>query len=244
MNGGDLIASSLRLINVLASGETPSGAESTDALMILNQMLDTWNADRLMIYTIKIDEFPLTVGKQTYTMGASGDFNTSRPARIERMGIVSLNNPVQPLELPLEMLTDTGWAAIPVKIIQSSLPQKVYDDGAFPLRNLNFWCIPSVAVNVRIYSWSALSQFADLITDYTFPPGYLRALRYNLAMDLAPEFGVTAPASVAETARQAKAAIESINAPLIESHCETALVGSGGKRIYNWLTDQPSPTGR
>lgn len=244
MNAGDLIASSLRLINVLASGETPSGAESTDALMILNQMLDTWNADRLMIYTIKIEDFPLTVGQQTYTMGAGGNFNTARPARIERMGIVSLNNPAQPLELPLEMLTDTGWAAIPVKVIQSSLPQKVYDDGAYPLRNLNFWCIPNVAVNARIYSWNALSQFADLTTDYTFPPGYLRALRYNLGMDLAPEFGAIPSPSVAATAQASKAAIESINAPLIESHCEAALVGSGGKRIYNWLTDQPSPTGR
>src|SRR5947208_3192286 len=124
MTGLALISSALRLIGVLASEETPTAAEAADALVVLNQMIESWTVERMMIFTLGISEFPLIPGQQTYTLGVGGNFNLARPARIERMGIVSLNNPSQPLELPLEMLDDEQWAAIPVKLIQSSLPQK------------------------------------------------------------------------------------------------------------------------
>ena len=44
---GQQIERSLRLLGVLAEGETPSAATSQDALMALNQMIDSWNTERL-----------------------------------------------------------------------------------------------------------------------------------------------------------------------------------------------------
>lgn len=242
MTGNDLIASALRLIGVLASGESPSAAEANDCLTILNQLLDLWNAERQLIFTIQMNEFPAVLGQQTYTLGTGGNFNMTRPARIERYSVVNLNNPAQPLELPLDILTHELWANIPVKIINSSLATKVYDDGAFPLRNINYWPIPTTnPVNFRFYSWVALNAFPDLVTDETFPPGYLKALRYNLAVDLAPEFGVGVPPEVAAVAASSKGALKSINTPLLDMKCDPSLVGTGGsKKVYNWLTDGPS----
>src|SRR5207245_433345 len=170
----DLLASSLRLIGVLASGETPTGPEVADALTILQQMLDSWQSERLNVFTIQIQEFPLTPTKQTYTMGTGGDFNVPRPARIERASIVSLNNPAQPLELYVDMLNEEGWQAIPIKLVSSTLPRKLYEDGAFPLRNLSYWPIPTIAVNTRLYTWAALTTFNDLMTDVTYRHGYLK----------------------------------------------------------------------
>jgi hypothetical protein len=236
MTGGDLLASACRLIGVLASGETLSGNESADGLLIAQQMMDSWQAERLDIFSIRIDEFPLTPGQQVYTLGTGGNFNLPRPARIERMSIVSLLNPAQPLELPLEMLTEAGWQAVPVKLISSSLPTVVYDDMAFPSRNLSFWCIPTIAVNTRIYSWQPLNTFPDLTTDVTFPPAYIKAIRYNLAVDLAPEFGRSTPPEVAAQAMMTKAMLKTMNAPLIESRIDPVLSGSGA-RVYNWISD-------
>ncbi|MEY2916064.1 MAG: hypothetical protein RL454_993, partial [Actinomycetota bacterium] len=45
---GDQINGALRLLGVLAEGETPSSATSQDALNAMNQMLDSWNTERLM----------------------------------------------------------------------------------------------------------------------------------------------------------------------------------------------------
>ncbi len=159
MTGNELIASSLRLIGALASGETPSGAEGVDALVILNQMIDEWNAERLSIFAITTHEFTLTVNQQTYTMGTGGDFDVVRPARIERASIIQLSNPSQPLELDIEILNEQGWQAIPVKEITSTLPQVVYIDDAFPNRNLSYWQIPSVAVRTKLYAWTPLAVF-------------------------------------------------------------------------------------
>lgn len=239
MTATDLINSSLRLIGVTASGEQPTADEANDAFVILNQMIDSWTTERLMIFTITIIDTPLVPGTQTYTLGTGGTLNFARPSRIERMSIVNLNNPAQPLELPLEMLSDQEWQSVPVKIINSALPTKVYDDGAFPFRNLSFWPIPTVLVNTRIYGWSALTQFPDLFTDETFPPGYLKALRYNLAVDLAPEYGVPLRPEVAAQAISSKAVIKSINAPMPVSYVDPAIRGEKAS-VYNWLTDQPA----
>ena len=227
----------MRLIGALASGETMTAAEASDGLMVLNQMLDSWLADRLMTFTINIQEFPLIVSQQVYRMGPGGDFNTTRPAKIDRISIVSLNNPAQPLELPMELLTDRDWQeTVPVKLINTTLPMKVYDDGAYPQRNLSYWPIPTVNVNTRIYSWQALNQFPDLVTDLTFPPGYLEALRYNLAVRLIAEMPgeyneitveVTSGLAVESLAR-----VKSMNIPVIEAFADAALLGQGGHWDY------------
>src|SRR5215469_11921952 len=216
MNAGNLINSAFRLINVLASGEVPSASEQSDALTILALMLDSWQAERLTIFTILRDGsttsphlFPFVVGQQTYTLGPGGNFNIARPAKIERMSIEWLANPAQPLELPLEMVNEQRWQTVPVKAITSTLPTVVYDDGNYPLRNLAFWCTPTVVSNVVIYYWQALSQFPDLVTDVEFPPGYFKALRYNLAVDLAAEFGRPISPEVAAQALSSKSIIVS-----------------------------------
>lgn len=235
MKGLDLISSSLRLIGVLASGEVPSADEANDALTILNQMIDSWSAEKLMIFTDQVVTLTPGTLKQAYTLGVGGDFNQARPPKIDRMSVIILNSPN--LELPIEMLSDEQWQAIPVKNVSSAVPTQVWDDGGFPLRTLSFWPIPSVSVNFVLYAWTALSQFADLsTTDYTFPPGYLKALRYNLALDLAPEFGRPVPPEVAAQAVISKAIIKTMNVQESILQIDPALGGRGG--FYNWRTDQ------
>jgi hypothetical protein len=241
-----LINSSLRLINVLPTGETPTAAESQDALATLNQMVDAWQGDCLMIFSIIRQVFSLSGGTydpsygQKYAMGPGGDFNTARPAKIDRLSVINLNNAAQPLELPLDYITDAQWQGLPVKAISSSLPQLVYDDQQFPSRNLYYWPVPNqFPCDTAIYSWSAISQFTDLgSTSYTFPPGYQRAIRYNLAVDLSPEFQVQIPPLVLQIAAQSKADVAAMNAPLVDLKCDPALVGTS-RDLYNWITDAP-----
>lgn len=241
MNALDLISSSMRLVGALASGETPTGAEASDAFLVLNQMLDSWTADRLTVFTTNIGEFSLTPGQQTYTYGAGGNFNAARPAKITSASIVSLSNPAQPLELPIEMYSDDDWQSIPLKNFNTTLPMGVYDDGGFPLRSLTYIGIPTAAVKTRLYSWSPLSQFPDLVTDVPFPPGYPEALRYNLALRLIAEMpGEYNPIMVATAgtlAVESLARIKSINLPVIQATIDPILTGGSGH--YNYLNDRP-----
>lgn len=234
----DIISSSLRLIGVLASGETPKNSEAQDAMLVLNSMVDSWNNQRLMLFAEVREVYPLIVGQQDYTIETGGDIDRARPARITNFGIISLNNPAQPLELPMDILTKDQWAAKPVKNLQSALPREVWNDDGFPAMTIYVWPIPNVSVNIAIYPWVQISQFADLsATDYTFPPGYSRCLRYNLAVELCPEFGAPLRPEVASIAASSKAEIKSLNEPMLQMSCDPALV-KPGKPIFNWLTGE------
>jgi hypothetical protein len=58
-----------------------------------------------------------------------------------------------------------------------------------------------------------LSNPAVLTTNLTFPPGYLRAFTYNLAMEIAPEFGVEPSPQVTRIAMTSKRNLKRINNP-------------------------------
>ena len=56
-SAGDQINGALRLIGMLAEAETPSAATSADALSALNQMIDSWNTERLSVFTTQDQVF-------------------------------------------------------------------------------------------------------------------------------------------------------------------------------------------
>ena len=230
-----LITSSMRLIGVIAPGENPTIAEANDALMVLAQMIDSWNADRASIFTTSSQDFPLTLSKQAYTLGPGGDFDTQRPARIDAMSSILLYNPSNPVEIPIPMWTVTEWQQqLPVKNVNSSFPLGCYDDGGFPLRTLNFWPIPSYQQNsVRIYAWQAIGAPTSLQSIVSYPQGYARALRFNLAVDMAPEFGAAVPPTVAETAVSSLATVKTMNAPKLKLQSDLAPDPTG----YNYKAD-------
>jgi len=248
-SAAQIIRAAMRVLNVVASGEDPEPEELEDALTVLNGMINSWQIERLMIFTIqRLQFFVGSTGqpplKQVYTVGPTGDFNIPWPPAIPRIGVINLSNPLQPLELPMEMLTDVGWQSIPVKNIQSTLPTKVWDDLSFPLRNLSVFPVPTVPVGFALYIWSAIQEFSDLNTQFSFPPGYLSAMKYGLAMRLAPEFGQASPPPiVAQMAIESKARIKTHNIVSLEMRCDEALVNSG-RTSYNWITDGPGSADR
>jgi hypothetical protein len=174
-------------------------------------------------------------------VGPGGDVNIARPARIPSIGVINQPGSTQPIELPLDMLTYEQWRDIPVKNTAGALPLRCWDDSAYPLRNLNFWPIPNVSISFALYLWVLISQFPDLVTLFGFPPAYLKAIRYNLAVDLAAEFPGDPELMplVMKTAEQSKADVKTSNwRPLIAA-CDPALVNPK-MDLYNWLTDQPA----
>ncbi|MDE2098395.1 MAG: hypothetical protein KGL39_14170 [Patescibacteria group bacterium] len=239
MTAQDIINAALRKIGAIATGESPTSTESSDALETLNDLVDSWNTQRLAIYTTNRQVFNFTAGKATYTYGTGGDFNAARPVRIDRVSVITNSNPSQPLELPIAYLTVGEWQQTPVKNVPSSLPFRVYDDGSFPLRNLTFWPNPTDGtVQACLYPWAQLTEFADLVTDYQFPQGYARALKYALALELAPEFGVTQINPViVQGAAESLAKIKALNSDAATEplYCDPAITnGVGG--IYDWRT--------
>jgi hypothetical protein len=202
----DLIKSGMRKFQGIAAGEAPTADEAADGLSCLNSLLDSLSLEGLLIYSRVREEFPLVSGEATRTIGASGNFNTTRPVKIELAAVETSG-----LETPIQILNQDQWAAISNKSQASENPMAIYYEETHPLGTLNFWPVPSSTNNLVLYSWKRLTTFTSTATTLTFPPGYERMLVHLFAIEFAPEFGKQCSPEVIQIAMDSKAQIKRQN---------------------------------
>lgn len=219
----DLIARSMRIIGVLAAGESPSAEELADAFITLNDLVTNWGTERLNIYAQQRDLLTLTSGTQSYTIGTGGTFNVNRPLAIIAASVVNTVSG-QVMRYPLKQIDATEWAALLEQAQSAIIPRKLYNDGAYPLSKLYFWPTPNTTgTQLELFSWTQLVAFATSGSTFDMPPGYARAMAFNLAVDLAGEYGRPLDPSVVAIAAQSKAAIRGLNAPPVDGAMEEAM---------------------
>lgn len=229
--GADIIYPALRNLRLIRPGQGPNPEIVAEALAALNAMLDSWKLESLVVGALLRKLYTLTVGDGDYTIGPGGDFVTEdRPSNIERASLVNLSNPATPQERPLRILALAEWQAIPIKTTQSSLPTDLYYD-----RNLSagsgtiyLYPVPSAANQLALYLEQRLTGFETEKDPFEMLPGYLRALQWNLAVELGPRFenAVLSEASV-KHAVESKAAVKRKNFRLLLLRVDSALLGPG-----------------
>lgn len=202
-----IINRALRLIGALASGETPTSDESSDALTALNAMLASWQAEKLVVYAFVDTAFTMTPSDASYTVGPSANFNlTPRPPKIEQCFVRASN-----IDYPVELIDRERWYNIADKTSTSDIPQYAYYEPSLTTGTLQLYPVPSAANSLHIVTWSSVAELATVGTTVTLPQGYERALAYNLAVELAPEYTADPSATVLGIARESKAAIRRAN---------------------------------
>ena len=75
---------------MLAEGETPSSETANDALYALNQMIDSWDTERLAVFSTQDQVFSWPSGERTRSLGPTGDFVGERPVLLDDATIQSL----------------------------------------------------------------------------------------------------------------------------------------------------------
>ena len=83
----------------------------------------------------------------------------------------------------------------------------------YPNITMRIYPRPTQDLVWHFISVQELSQPATLGTELHFPPGYLRAFTYNLACEIAPEFGVEPSPQVQRIAMTSKRNLKRINNP-------------------------------
>lgn len=202
----DIINGALKDIGVLAAGETASASEASESLSVLNDMLDSWSNESLVINAKIREEFTLVPSDSSYTMGTGGQFNTTRPLRIENAAIKDGTT-----EFEIEVINKDQYAEITDKSLASDYPTKVYPNGTAPLETIQVWPVPSAAKTLVLHSWKPLTRFTNLNTTVDLPPGYARALRANLGIELCPQFSRSASPELIAIASESKANIKRMN---------------------------------
>ena len=208
---GDQINRSLRLLGVLAEGETPSASVSQDALMALNQMIDSWNTERLSTFVTQDQIFTWPAGEITRTLGPSGDFVGLRPILMD--DATYYRDPGTNVSFGIKFINQQQYDGIAVKTVTSTYPQVCWVNMGFPDITLTIYPKPTRDLEWHFVSVQELDRPANLTTVMYYPPGYLRAFTYNLAMEFAPEFGVEPSPQVTRIAMTSKRDLKRINNP-------------------------------
>jgi hypothetical protein len=208
---GDIINGSLRLIGVLAEGETPSSETAQDALLAMNQMIESWNTERLSVFSTidQIETWP--PGARFQTFGPTGNIVGSRPVMVDDS--TYFRDPASGISYGLKLINQQQYNGIAVKTVTSTYPQVLWVNMTYPDIEMYVYPVPTKVLEFHIVSVQELNQPANLATNLAFPPGYLRCFRYNLACELAPEFGVEPSRQVSRIAMTSKRNLKRINNP-------------------------------
>ena len=207
----DQIKASLRLIGQLAEGEEPSPQAAQDALTAMNQMIDSWNTERLAVFCTQDQVFNWPADLITRTLGPTGDFVGNRPVLID--DATYFRDPQTNVSFGIKLINQQQYDGIAVKTVTSTYPQVMFVNNTFPNTTLTIYPKPTRLLDWHFVSVQELTQPAILTTDLTFPPGYLRAFKYNLACEIANEFGVEPPQTVQRIAMTSKRNLKRINNP-------------------------------
>jgi hypothetical protein len=208
---GEQINGALRLIGQLAEGETPSAATSQDALAALNQMIDSWNTERLSVFSTQDQVFSWPPNVLSRTLGPSGDFVGNRPILID--DATYFIDPASGISYGIKIINQQQYDGIAVKTVTSTYPQVIWINMDYPNISMYVYPKPTKVLEWHFISVEELTQPATLTTTLSFPPGYLRAFRYNLACEIAAEFGVEPSPQVKRIAMSAKRNLKRINNP-------------------------------
>ena len=207
----DLIGDAHRLLGLVSSGNALPESVYQDNLVALNQMIDSWNTERLSVFATQDQVFSWPPSTIKRTLGPTGNFVGNRPILLD--DATYFRDPLTNVSFGVRIINQQQYDGIAVKTVTSTYPQIIWVNMTYPDIEMYVYPVPTRAVEWHFISVEELTKPASLTTTISFPPGYLRAFRYNLAMELAPEFNMEPSPQVMRIAMTSKRNLKRINNP-------------------------------
>jgi hypothetical protein len=223
-----LIYDAYRQLGVLRPGQSVSEDSVDDALRSLNDLIDGWAIERLMIYGLTGTPYALPSAGSAFTMGPGGTLSQTAPVRVESASWIQTGLPEQPVKvLTLDEYRRGNYG--------------LYFDGQYPLVTMRVNPPAKGGEQLMLYSWAPLTSFTSADLAYQFAPGYAQALRWNLACQLIPSAVIQAKipqvlhSYIEQKAAESKGMIKSFHSslpPVMDATDGGALGCGGGYDVY------------
>lgn len=241
MTARQLITDVLQDLGVLGAGENLAPEDAQFVLRRMNQWIDALALEGTIVYFILRTVRALSANVATVTIGTGGTINIVRPDHLDAASLIIDNTASPVTEVPIRMLTDQEWQAVPQKDITNTLLQAIYYDRGWSagLAIVHLYPVPSVSTtSLVVYSEQALTQFADLDTDYTFPPGYGEFIRTNLPKKIAGGYGKVLTQDQRAEATEARSRLKRSNIRPVERRLPAGTPGTSAGSYFDWRTGE------
>lgn len=237
----DICEEALGDLMVVGTGEPMSAVDGARALTKLNNLLDQWTSESLMLYAQVRTTWTIVASTTSYAVGTGATVNVGRPQTVDWSSYVDTSQDPD-LEIPLTPLTDQAYASIAIKGLESNLPTSFYYNLTYPTATWIPYPIPtSTTLLGVIYARTQVTEFASLNSTVALPAGWRRMMVANLAVELAPTFEREPSQTLTKIATESKATLKRSNIRLQDANLDPgALIGSGRRyrSYYDFLSGQ------
>jgi len=239
-----IITDALTEIGVISQGEAPTAAETTIALLRLQNQIDAWAADRLTLAVQSRTSITWPASTSTQTIGPSGaNITAQRPVWINTLNYVIPGSSPE-VEVVIGPMDEDSYAAQSIKALSSQLPLNYFYQTSLStiLGTLFLWPQPDQELTLYLYAPQAVTVPAAITDVLLGPPGYQEAFMYQLALRLCQPFGAPMPQMLPQMAAESFARMKRPNTTPGLLGVDTALIPTTGGG-YNILTDVASTGG-
>lgn len=195
--------------DIVTDAMSALGEQTTDdsdlqvGVGVLRRMLGTWANEGMTVYTTTEGTITLVAGTATYS---TTTLSTGRPVAVQSM-FLRLDG----IDYPVEPVNETEFDGIAYKSAQG-LPTVFCYEPSYPNGSFSFYPIPSAAYVAHVKgNYPLISGTLDLTTSVSLPHGYEAAIVDNLAVKLAPHFGIEASPTIRLDAANGKRALAVTN---------------------------------
>lgn len=233
---GDIINGALKTLGILAEGETASAETSQDALEAMNLMIDSWSIERLAVFSTQDQVLTWPQGERTRTLGPTGDLVGNRPVMVD--DATYFKDASTGISYGIKIINQQQYDGIAVKTVTSTYPQVMWINMDMPNISVYLYPVPTKALEFHFVSVTELTQPATLATTLVIPPGYARAFKYCLCLEICNQFGMEPPPNIQRLAISSKRAIKRINNPDDIMAIPYSLVGT--RQRFNIFAGTPN----
>jgi hypothetical protein len=230
---GDIVTDSLKKAGILGVGKTALAEDMTDGFNDLNDMLAQWQRKRWLVWHL-VDYSVVSTGSQSYTVGIGGDFNVTRPDKLEAAYLRQIQSIGNQVDYILEIIeAREDYSAIPLKSLVAFTGRCFYDS-AYPMGSVYPYPIPNASIyELHIVIKEQLGQFANLAQVIALPLEYYAALKWNLAARLRISYRMPVDAGIVAMAKDALNVIRTANTQIPRLKMPGALRNRGVYNIYS-----------
>lgn len=190
-----MITTALQKLLVVKPGAAASAAQLALGLIDLNDLLKSWRQYGLTTWARRSQTFNLTVAKTSYTLGSGGDVVMTRPVEILG-GYVTRDE----VDIPLTHLGKTDWVNLANKTL-AGVPTQFWYDPQLTRGVFYPWPVPDetgLTITLDYHLPLTAMVAADTID---MPDEWAAAVKFNLAVHMAPGTGRSVPQEVAALAQ-------------------------------------------
>ena len=221
------INSALRILGVLSEEEEATPAQAQDAVNSLNGMIEAFTNESLIIPHNEIKSYTKPVGgwSNAVTIGSGEQIDETAPTEI----LTAFFRDAGGSDFQLKPFSFNQWADIRTKNTIARPISFFYETNIRSIK-IYFDTIPYAEDTLKLVAKMPFDTIYKVTDDVAWDYGYERMIRYNLAIELASEYGSSLNDSLVAIATNSKAHIKRMNASIPMLNMDIALQNRRSRR--------------